>query len=166
MLTISAHISLRLPVTLLLRKLPSFRRPPAMAMVSATMPGVPQTGPRRRPDAGAPLLYTSSDSEAVNRSPGRMRERSFYYQHSRPTQIRPQRGPLYVPAVYRPTEGPARQPSTPPGVATSPDISKSPTAQRASGDASGLARIVTDEWDEAALGKVTGLPTKNHWKVS
>lgn len=137
-----------------------------MAMVSATMPGTPQAGSSHRANPGAPMIYNPTDGSAPSNTPIRLQERSFYYQHFRPTQIRPQRSPLYVPAVFRPTEGSARQPSTPPSVETSFDTSQSPTVQRASGDASGLARIVTDEWDEAALGKVTGLPTKNHWKVS
>ncbi|KAL9087386.1 MAG: hypothetical protein Q9165_006683 [Trypethelium subeluteriae] len=134
-----------------------------MAMVSAHLPGVPQTKPTIHPSLAVSSRYTDN---AADVSPTFQQERSFYYQHARPQQIRPQKSPLYVPAVYRPTERPVRQPVTPPaGAETSFDLSRSPAAQRAAGEASGLARIVTDEWNEAALGKVTGLPTKNHWKT-
>ncbi|KAF2231376.1 hypothetical protein EV356DRAFT_506942 [Viridothelium virens] len=133
-----------------------------MAMVSANLPGVPQTKPTIHPSLAVSSRYTDN---APDVSPTFQQERSFYYQHARHQQIRPQKSPLYVPAVYRPTERPVRQPVTPPaGAETSFDLSRSPAAQRASGEVSGLARIVTDEWNEAALGKVTGLPTKNHWK--
>lgn len=29
----------------------------------------------------------------------------------------------------------------------------------------GMARVVTDEWNDECLGDVTGLPTRDHWKV-
>ena len=165
--TIVSDLALCLPVVSLLRNCCSFRKTLTMAMVSATLPGVPQTGSSFHPNARASSQHTSITADPTNLSPILQQERSFFYQHSRPQQIRPQKSPLYVPAVYRPTERPVRQPLTPPlGADTNFDGTRSPAAQRTSGEASGVARIVTDEWNEAALGKVTGLPTKNHWKVS
>lgn len=32
--------------------------------------------------------------------------------------------------------------------------------------AQGLSRIVTEEWNDEMLGRVTGAPSRNHWKVS
>lgn len=88
-------------------------------------------------------------------------------------QLRPPKSPLYVPAVLRPTERPVRQsPLTPPtsvhGSLDSLDEAEAGMSRRSTGDGkSGLGDIVEDEWmDGEDLGDVTGLPTKEHWKVS
>jgi hypothetical protein len=94
--------------------------------------------------------------------------------HSR--QLRPQKQPMYIPAVLRPTEKPAK--SSPPkntvqqstaygspeslsdGTAAGQPSQQSPEHIRAQ-----LSRIVTEEWNEENLGPVTGAPSRNHWKV-
>ena len=82
---------------------------------------------------------------------------------------RPPKSPLYVPAVLRPTEKPARQ-SPPKNVDSSldsADSSWSASGRRATGDSleSGISRVVTEEWNEEIQGPVTGPPSRNHWKV-
>ena len=84
-------------------------------------------------------------------------------------QIRQRQGPLYVPAVLRPTEKPAR--SSPPK--TGGQQFGSPESMdefmgdgMATGLVPHLSRIVTEEWNnEEVLGPVTGTPSRNHWKV-
>lgn len=106
------------------------------------------------------------------------------YFHAR--QVRQPKQPLYIPAAYRPTEVSSRQSSlTPPRSAhnsmdstnsaaikfvmpNSPPLSPEEDPERAYapwGQAT-ISRVVTDEWNEDALGSVTGAPTRNHWKVS
>ncbi|KAK4986856.1 Zn finger protein [Elasticomyces elasticus] len=83
--------------------------------------------------------------------------------------------PLYVPAVLRPTEMPLRtMPLTPPrSTNNSFDSASSARAVSASYEQGALLgadsvlrvdRVVSDEWEDEALGDVTGLPTRNHWK--
>ncbi|KAI9874505.1 MAG: hypothetical protein M1830_009675 [Pleopsidium flavum] len=92
-------------------------------------------------------------------------------------QLRPPKSPLYVPAVLRPTERPVRQsPLTPPrsvhGSLDSLDGTEAGRAlsRRSTGESmkkAGLGRLVEDERiGESELGTVTGLPTREHWKVS
>ena len=138
-----------------------------MATASASLAGVPQPGHGFQQATGAPVYYTSYAESVNNPSQIAQQERSFYYNQTRYQPIRPRKTPLYVPAVYRPTERPGRQQLTPVlGMESSFESTGSPVEQRGSGEVSSLGRIVNDEWNEAALGKVTGLPTKNHWKVS
>jgi hypothetical protein len=75
---------------------------------------------------------------------------------------------MYVPAVLRPTEKPARH--SPPknkGMQYgSPDsVDEVGGIERPAGIVPGLSRIVTEEWNEEVLGLVTGAPSRNHWKV-
>lgn len=92
-------------------------------------------------------------------------------------QIRPPKSPLYVPAVLRPTERPVKQsPLTPPrsvhgsldsldGAEVGRTVSRRSTAD--SMKTAGLGRLVEDERIGGnELGAVTGLPTREHWKVS
>jgi len=92
-------------------------------------------------------------------------------------QLRPPKSPLYVPAVLRPTERPVRQsPLTPPrsvhGSLDSLDGSEAgrTLSRRSTGESmkkAGLGRLVEDErTGESGLDAVTGLPTREHWKVS
>lgn len=94
-----------------------------------------------------------------------------YLQNTR--QLRPPKSPLYVPAVLRPTDPPKRamKPSllTPPQSMHSSfdDLENATTlSRRSTGDSGkfGLGAIDESEWVEE-LGKVTALPTRNHWKV-
>ena len=102
-------------------------------------------------------------------------------------QLRPPKCPIYTPAVLRPTEPPSRvnspshntskntnMPMTPPqsaGGSIDERLDGSTDdgiLRRVLGDGpppTGVTRIVTDEWNEDALEEVTGLPTKDHWKV-
>ena len=80
-------------------------------------------------------------------------------------QLRPPKSPLYVPAVLRPTERPARQsPTTPP---------KSLHGSLDSLEESGFDGKISVEgappldmvFPEEELGEVTGPPNRDHWKV-
>lgn len=107
-----------------------------------------------------------------------------------PRQLRPSKCPMYTPAVLRPTERPARSsppkqapkrsgklgagPLTPPSSAggsfddTVVEEDDEEVLRRVLEDGmaqSGISRIVTDEWKDRALENVTGLPTRDHWKV-
>lgn len=99
-------------------------------------------------------------------------------------QLRPPKGPLYVPAALRPTERPQRSsssssssssPPTPPrsghgsldslndGESNRPITRRSTIESRGSG----ISKLAEDEWmRNEHLGEVTGLPTREHWKVS
>lgn len=87
-------------------------------------------------------------------------------------QLRPLKSPLYVPAVLRPTDPPKRvtKPLTPPQSLHSSfdDLESARTLSRRSTVDSGkfgLGAIVEAEWSTEGLGKVTALPTREHWKV-
>lgn len=90
-------------------------------------------------------------------------------------QLRPPKSPLYVPAVLRPTDPPRRalrqSPLTPPQSQDSSfddNIDTARTlARRSTGDSgkAGLNRADEIEWSTEGLGKVTGPPTRDHWKV-
>lgn len=106
-------------------------------------------------------------------------------------QLRPPRIPTYVPAVLRPTERPNRcsppkaaqkrisrpgsGPLTPPSSAgnsfeetVDEDEDDEEVLRRVLEDGmaqSGISRIVTDEWKNRPVEDVTGLPTRDHWKV-
>lgn len=93
-------------------------------------------------------------------------------------QLRPPKGPLYVPAALRPTERPqkASPPSPPRSVHGSldglndgseepqPALTRRSTIESAVSD--GISKLAQDEWmKHEHLGEVTGLPTREHWKV-
>jgi hypothetical protein len=89
-------------------------------------------------------------------------------------QLRPPKSPLYVPAVLRPTDPPKRvtktSPLTPPQSMHNSfdDLENARTlSRRSTGDSGkfGLGAITESEWSTEGLGKVTALPTRNHWKV-
>lgn len=106
-------------------------------------------------------------------------------------QLRPPKAPLYVPAALRPTERPQKQhqqasPPTPPrsihasssldslnDSPATPEVYE-PITRRStmesshSGSVSAVvSKLAEDEWmKNESLGYVTGLPTKDHWKVS
>lgn len=99
-------------------------------------------------------------------------------------QLRPPKAPLYVPAALRPTERPQKHsPPTPPrSVHGSLDclndslevptqaqapISRRSTMESTFSASNGVSKLAEDEWmKNEHLGSVTGLPTKDHWKVS
>ncbi|TVY87492.1 FYVE-type zinc finger-containing protein, partial [Lachnellula willkommii] len=88
-------------------------------------------------------------------------------------QLRPPKSPLYVPAVLRPTDPPKRvskpSPLTPPQSMHNSfdDLENARTLNRRStGDSGkfGLGAITEAEFSSEGLGKVTALPTREHWK--
>ncbi|KAI9838090.1 MAG: hypothetical protein M1819_006245 [Sarea resinae] len=91
-------------------------------------------------------------------------------------QLRPPKSPLYVPAVLRPTERPVRQsPLTPPRSAqgswdSNSDDGKLMMGRRLTVESAkfaGLGSVIETEWaGDEGFGKITGLPTRNHWKVN
>ena len=93
-------------------------------------------------------------------------------------QLRPPKGPLYVPAALRPTERPQKTspPSPPRSIHGSldslndgseepqPALTRRSTIESAVSD--GISKLAQDEWmKHEHLGEVTGLPTRDHWKV-
>ena len=89
-------------------------------------------------------------------------------------QLRPPKSPLYIPAVLRPTDPPKRiakpSPLTPPQSMSSSfdELENARTlSRRSTGDSGkfGLGAITEAEWSTEGLGKVTALPTREHWKV-
>lgn len=127
---------------------------------------------------------TSPRNASTSTSPGR-------YPHSS-RQIKPPKTPLYVPAVLRPTENPSRHrpskssssncvsrilasasasPITPPSSADSSwdaregQKTMEDTIQQRLMASEGITRIVTDEWNDDNFESVTGVPTRDHWKV-
>lgn len=129
---------------------------------------------------GQPTYQQNSTPPSNNVSP----TNHSTYLHAR--QVRQPKQPLYIPAVYRPTEAAASRHNsvTPPRSANnsvdstkegalkftlpqSPPLSPDEDIERSFypwGQAS-ISRVVTDEWNDDALGAVTGAPTRNHWKV-
>ena len=79
-------------------------------------------------------------------------------------QLRSPRSPMYVPAVLRPTEKPARQ--SPPKQGAKTIVTDLENSQQDEGEPINVRRVVTEEWNETRLGEVTGPPSRNHWKVS
>lgn len=89
-------------------------------------------------------------------------------------QLRPPKGPLYVPAALRPTERPQKSsPITPPrsvhGSLDSLNEDTEPISRRSTMESrsSGISKSAETEWmKHEDLGDVTGHPTRDHWKVS
>lgn len=99
-------------------------------------------------------------------------------------QIRPPKAPLYVPAVLRPTERPSRpqtstapttrdpSPITPPrsvhGSLDSLNEDPAPVEYQANFQPKNtVSKVAEDAWKKGErLGEVTGVPTRDHWKVS
>lgn len=146
--------------------------PPPHAPVAAPSPlqSVDQR-PRYIPQ-GQYTPPTSASGTPLNTSPTSPRISWNLPPHLQPrvTQIRPPKSPLYVPAVLRPTEKPTRHSPPKNGLSTtygSPESLSDVTGQVQTneGPVSGVTRIVTEEWNEEALGAVTGRPSRDHWKV-
>jgi hypothetical protein len=122
---------------------------------------------------GHPTPVNSATTTPVNNSPTSPRVDHPLPLHNR--QARPANVPLYVPAALRPTERPPKSsPPTPPrSVHGSPgtltDGGMSDSSRRSTMDAnmSGITKMAEDQWmKHEHLGEVTGLPTRDHWKVS
>ncbi|TAQ85169.1 hypothetical protein B7494_g6508 [Chlorociboria aeruginascens] len=103
-------------------------------------------------------------------SPTSPRGPSHLPAHTR--QLRPPKSPLYVPAVLRPTDPPKRvarpSPLTPPQSMHNSleDLGNATLSRRSTDDSGkfGLGVISESEWSTEGLGKVTALPTRQHWK--
>ncbi|EAW22153.1 FYVE zinc finger domain-containing protein [Aspergillus fischeri NRRL 181] len=91
-------------------------------------------------------------------------------------QLRPLKGPLYVPAALRPTERPQKSsPPTPPrsvhgSLDSLNDEEPSTLVSRRSTMESNfnntISKLAENEWMKTEhLGQVTGLPTREHWKA-
>ena len=116
---------------------------------------------------------TATPNNASPTSPRAAAPGSHLPAHTR--QLRPPKSPLYVPAVLRPTDPPRRvtrqSPMTPPqsGTNSFDDLDTARTlSRRSTGDSGkfGLGAITEAEWSTEGLGKVTGIPSRDHWKVS
>lgn len=125
---------------------------------------------------GQPSPTNSASNTPSNNSPTSPRMTTSLHQlplQSR--QLRPLKGPLYVPAALRPTERPQKSsPITPPRSVhgsldslnedTSEPISRRSTMESQSSE---ISQVAQHEWlKNEQLGTVTGPPTREHWKVS
>ncbi|KAF2665537.1 hypothetical protein BT63DRAFT_459118 [Microthyrium microscopicum] len=144
-----------------------------MATVSAQHHGLfsnPFTAPEPMPPAQQPVTPPDS-SPATPKDQSPSSPRSTWANSSSisfaPKQIRSPRAPIYVPAVLRPTERPGR--FSPPKKADNLGLDTAENAQDEDDSAPAtrplaLRRMVTEEWVETSMGKVTGPPSRNHWK--
>ena len=162
--------------------------PQPLASNTSTTSVAPQTQPSDFPQYQASsTLYTPNSSFSPTSS-------FVPYLGFQTRQLRPPKSPLYVPAVLRPTERPHRfsnpglqnssfsgatSPLTPPSSAgNSFDAKDAGILASYASDAiprrcrlddaisHGVTRVVTDEWIQDTFEDVTGLPTRDHWKVS
>jgi hypothetical protein len=123
----------------------------------------------QQPAYHKPVPYTpmaSGTTTPANVSPTSPRT-SSHLQHAK--QLRPPKMPMYVPAVLRPTEKPARQspPKANDSAVDSPEASFGSAIRRSTRTSidSGVGTIASEESSEVDLGPVTGPPSRNHWKV-
>jgi hypothetical protein len=117
---------------------------------------------------------TSAAPTPNNASPTSPRTTAPAFLPAHTRQLRPPKSPLYVPAVLRPTDPPKRAPRasplTPPSSNhssfDSSDDGRTPS-RRSTVDSGklGLGAISEIECSTEGLEKVTGLPTREHWKV-
>lgn len=126
---------------------------------------------------GHPSPTSSTVTSPVNNSPTSPRLSNSGANVSFPLQtrqLRPPKAPLYVPAALRPTERPLKPspPATPPrSVHGSLDSSneteaKEPALGGRRSSAAMVSKLAEEEWmKHEHLGEVTGLPTREHWKV-
>jgi hypothetical protein len=153
--------------------------PPAVsaATAPALAPSSPSTldqYPRYIPQAQyTPPQSSSGTNSNTNVSPTSPRTSINlppHLQQSRIQQIRPPKSPMYVPAVLRPTDRPLKQ--SPPKLGTAVKHGSSDSVgggntlvQNSAGPVPGVSRAGTEEWDEEGAEKVTGRPSREHWKV-
>lgn len=124
---------------------------------------------------GHPSPTNSSTTTPSNNSPTspRLTSATLHQLPLQSRQLRPPKGPLYVPAALRPTERPQKSsPITPPrsvhgsldSLEEAEPISRRSTMESKS---SGISKSAEHEWmKNESLGDVTGHPTRDHWKVS
>jgi hypothetical protein len=113
----------------------------------------------------------SATATPSNSSPTSPRSSAHLYLPAHTRQLRPPKSPLYVPAVLRPTDPPKRavkpSPLTPPSSRHNSfdPFGDAPTLSRRSTADSGNSDLTESECSTEGLGKVTALPTREHWKV-
>lgn len=131
--------------------LPSLSSQPYSSQASITPPDS---------DSSSPREHSSSPRSPLSNLPAHLQMQSTS------KQLQARRVPLYVPAVLRPTEKPARQSPPKRGQAVSPGLAESQESISDEEETSSMSRIVTEEWNDDRVGDVTGPPSRNHWKVS
>ncbi|OQD68419.1 hypothetical protein PENDEC_c036G03860 [Penicillium decumbens] len=124
---------------------------------------------------GQPSPTNSATTSPSNNSPTspRLTTAALHQLPLQSRQLRPLKGPLYVPAALRPTERPQKaSPITPPrsvhGSLDSLEESVEPISRRSTMESksSGISKVAEHEWmKNESLGEVTGLPTREHWKA-
>lgn len=116
----------------------------------------------------------SATATPNNCSPTSPRAPVLPYLPAHTRQLRPPKSPLYIPAVLRPTDPPKKtvkqSPLTPPASrhnSFDPFENARALSRRSTGESgnSDLDSVVEDENNTDGLGKVTALPTRQHWKV-
>ncbi|KAI2790660.1 hypothetical protein POX_c03506 [Penicillium oxalicum] len=124
---------------------------------------------------GQPSPTYSSTNTPANNSPTspRLNKAALHHLPLQSRQLRPLKGPLYVPAALRPTERPQKSsPITPPrsvhGSLDSLNEDTEPISRRSTMESksSGISKVAEHEWMKTEhLGEVTGMPTRDHWKA-
>lgn len=149
----------------------------------ATLPAQIMANPGQISIYGHPSPTNSASNTPMNSSPTSPHmSTAIAHQPTQSRQIRPPKAPLYVPAVLRPTERPTKaqhattkvnSPITPPrSVHGSLDSLNEDPAQvddrqiTIHTPRSGVSKVAEDAWKKGErLGEVTGVPTRDHWKV-
>ena len=128
---------------------------------------------------GHPSPTNSNTTTPSNNSPTspRLNTASLHQLPLQSRQLRPLKGPLYVPAALRPTERPQKaSPITPPrsvhgSLDSLNEDSTEPISRRSTLESKASTSTISKSAEHAwmkneQLGLVTGLPTRDHWKVS
>lgn len=146
------------------------------ATTTATAPAPSTAAPGNNQISVYPSPTNSSTTTPANNSPTspRLTTAALHQLPLQSRQLRPLKGPLYVPAALRPTERPQKSsPITPPrsvhGSLDSLNEDTEPISRRFTMESksSGISKVAEHEWMKTEhLGVVTGMPTRDHWKVS
>jgi hypothetical protein len=149
----------------------------------APLPAQPITSPGQISIYGHPSPTNSASNTPSNSSPASPQmSTATVNRPAQSRQIRPPKAPLYVPAVLRPTERPTKSqnptakdnsPITPPrSVHGSLDsLNEDPALaddqqMTIHTPRSAVSKVAEDAWKKGErLGEVTGVPTRDHWKV-
>ncbi|KAJ5746854.1 uncharacterized protein N7511_008550 [Penicillium nucicola] len=121
-------------------------------------------------------VHNSASNTPTNNSPTspQLTTASLHQLPLQSRQLRPPKGPLYVPAALRPTERPQKSsPMTPPrsvhgSLDSLSEDAAEPLSRRFTMEShtSNISKSAQHEWmKNESLGEVTGLPTREHWKA-
>ncbi|OOQ82789.1 putative FYVE domain protein [Penicillium brasilianum] len=145
------------------------------ATTTAPTPGTAAPGQNQISVYGQPSPTNSSATTPANNSPTspRLTTAALHQLPLQSRQLRPLKGPLYVPAALRPTERPQKSsPITPPrsvhGSLDSLNEDTEPISRRSTMESkfSTISKSAEHEWMKTEhLGTVTGMPTRDHWKA-